>query len=141
MVLKTTKEARENFEAALPFIPERYEKGARKADWYTPAKSPEAEANYKAVMTKVLAEERRRKRIEALSNTVWLTGLIEKGKPIIEDRIRKALGKWESKWGPMYAEITKLVPTLPRKSVDFMKNISERLVPTVKKWKEVSGKL
>jgi len=142
MVRKTIKEARANLEAALPYIPERYKKGVLKADWYTPASSDTAEKNFADAMSKVIAEKRRQKAIKALGgNKPWQDGAVNKGAPIIADRIRLALDEYERTFGPMLDEVNKLADTLPPKTLDFMANINNRLVPIVKKWKEVSGKL
>jgi len=142
MVLKTKTEARANFEAAIPYIPDRYESGVKKADWFTPAASDQAEKNFADQMSKVIADKTRQKAIKALgSNKPYVDGAITKGKPIIGDRIRKALDKWLGVWGPMYDDIVALVPTLPPKTPDFMANITNRLVKVVEQWKKSAGKL
>jgi hypothetical protein len=141
MVLKTRAEAKANFEAAVTYIPSRYTAGVKKADWAGPAGSDVAEANWAAGVSKAAADKRRQAAIRLVSNTEWQTAAAEKGGPIIGDRIRKALGKWEGKWGPMYDAVAGAVPTLPARTVNWEENIDRRLKAVVRKWKEVSGKL
>jgi len=141
MVLKTKEEARANFDAAIPYIPARYESGIRKADWHTPAASDAAETNFRTVMETVLAEKRRQVAIKAMTNADWQNAAITKGRPVIGDRIRGALDKWLREWGPMYDTIVALIGRLPPKTVDFRANITNRLVPVVEQWKRAAGKL
>jgi len=141
MVLKTKEEARANFEAAIAYIPSRYEAGVRKADWLTPAGSDQAEANYATAVSEAVAEKRRQTRIREMSNAQWQDAAVTKGVPIIGDRIRAALDKWIEEWGPMYDQITALVERLPPKTLDWRANINNRLVPIVETWKKAAGKL
>jgi len=140
MVLKTKEEARANFEAAVAYIPDRYRAGVEKADWHTPAKSDQAEKNYADAISKAVAEKRRQKAIAAMSNEDWKRAAIEKGAPIIGDRIRTALDKWLANWGPIYDAVASKVATLPPKTIDWRANINNRLVPIVETWKKAAGK-
>jgi len=139
--LKTKDEARANFEAAIAYIPSRYEVGVRKADWLTPAGSDQAEANYATAVSEAVAEKRRQTKIRELTNADWQNAAIAKGVPIIGDRIRAALDKWVEEWGPMYDQIVALVERLPPKTLDWRANINNRLVPIVETWKKAAGKL
>jgi len=139
-VMKSKAEARANFEAAVPMIPARYTAGVDKADWHSAAVSDQAEANFNASMSAALSAKKRQAAIRALSNADWQTGAKTKGAPIIGERIRLALPKWEAKWGPMYDRITALVPTLPAKTVDPMANIDARLKKVVAEWRKAAGK-
>jgi len=141
MVMKTLTEAREHFEAAVDYIPARYEEGVKKADWLTPAKSDKAEENYATQVRKAIAEKKRQKAIAKMSNDDWLKPTIDKGVPIIGDRIRAALDKWQAEWGPMYESVQRTVEALPPKEIDFRVNINKRLVPVVEQWKKAAGKL
>ena len=141
MVTKTKEEARANFEASIAYIPERYALGIRKADWATNAGSDQAEKNYAANVQKAIAAKRRQTAVKKVSNTDWQNAAIEKGAPIIGDRIRGALDKWASTWGPMYDQVVSKVGTLPAKTTDFRANINNRLVPVVEQWKKAAGKL
>jgi len=140
MVLKTKEEARANFEAAVAYIPDRYRAGVEKADWLTPAKSDIAEKNYADAISKAVAEKRRQKKIAEMTNEEWRTAAVDKGVPIIGDRIRAALDKWLTEWGPMYDKITALVPTLPPKTIDWRANINNRLGRVVEAWRKAAGK-
>ncbi|MBW2672969.1 MAG: hypothetical protein JRD89_06060 [Deltaproteobacteria bacterium] len=141
MVMKTAEEARKNLEDAVPYIPDRYESGIRKADWKTPAASDEAENNFKTVMTQVIAEKKRQKAIQRIDNTDWQNDAIEKGKPIIGERIRAAIPKQSAAWAPIYEGVQRAVEALPRRTVDWRENINKRLVPVVEQWKKGAGKL
>lgn len=141
MVTKTKEEARANFEASISYIPARYSAGVRKADWATPAGSDQAETNYAAAVQKAVSEKRRQAKVREVSNATWQRAAVEKGAPIIGERIRGALDKWASKWGPMYDQVVSTVSGLPPKTVDFRANINARLVPTVEAWKRAAGKL
>lgn len=140
MVVKTKEEARANFEAAVAYIPSRYESGVDKADWLNPAKSVQAETNYADGVSKAVADKRRQKAIAAMTNEDWKNAAKTKGAPIIGARITAALPKWAANWGPMYDQVTSTVAGLKPKTTDFMTNINNRLVPVVKTWKKAAGK-
>lgn len=140
MVLKTKEEAKANFEAAIGYIPARYEAGVKKADWFTPAASDVAEKNYGDGVAKAVAAKTRQKKIKTLSNEAWKDAAVNKGAPIIGERIRGALDKWGTTWGPMYDKVTAKVPTLKPKTVDWRTNITNRLIPIVETWKKAAGK-
>jgi hypothetical protein len=140
MVIKTKEQAKANFEAAVAYIPDRYRSGVAAADWYTPAKSDVAERNYADAVSKAVAAKSRQKAVAALNNDVWKTAAVNKGAPIIGERIRGALDKWLGTWGPMYDQVASVVPTLPAKTLDWRANINNRLVKVVETWKKASGK-
>lgn len=141
MVVKTKEEARANFEASIAYIPSRYTAGVGKADWHTPAASDQAELNFGDAMSKVISEKRRQKGVQETSNADWQQASVSKGAPIIGERIRLALGKWQANWGPIYDQVISKVQTLPARTTDWRANITQRLVPTVEAWKQASGKL
>ena len=140
MVLKTKEQAKANLEAAIAYIPERYAAGVQQADWFGPASSAQAEKNYATAIGKAVAGKTRQKGISKVTNEEWKRAAIDKGAPIIGTRLAGALDKWERKWGPMYDQVTSTVNALPAKTTDFMANITNRLVPTVKAWKKAAGK-
>jgi len=140
MVLKTKEEARANFEAAVGYIPDRYRSGVAKADWIGPAKSDAAEKNYADGVSKAVANKTRQKEISKMTNEDWKSGAIDKGAPIIGERIRAALGDWMAEWGPMYDQVASKVAALPAKSLDWRNNINNRLVPVVETWRKAAGK-
>lgn len=140
MAPKTKAEARANFEAAIGYIPARYESGVAKADWLTPAGSEQAEKNYADAVAKAVSQKKRQAGVRKVSNEEWKEAARTKGAPIIGERIRAALGDWEANWGPMYDQVTAKVATLPPKTIDWRQNINARLVPTVETWRKAAGK-
>lgn len=141
MVLKTKEEARANFEASIAYIPQRYEAGVKKADWATPAGSEQAETNYATGVQQAVSTKRRQIEVRKISNSDWQSAAVTKGRPIIGERIRGALGKWSQEWGPMYDAVASKVGTLPAATTDFRANINNRLVPIVEEWKRAARKL
>ena len=140
MVMKTAEEAKANFQSAISYIPTRYTAGVQKADWLTPAKSDAAERNYADGVGKAVAAKTRQRKISALSNEDWKNAAVNKGAPIIGQRIQGALDKWSANWSPLYAKVQSAVSALPPSTTDFMANINSRLIPTVKAWKNAAGK-
>lgn len=139
MVLKTADQAKANFQASIAYIPTRYTQGVQVADWLTPAKSDAAERNYADGVGVAVANKTRQRAIQNLTNEDWKTAAVQKGAPIIGQRIQGSLDKWAANWSPMYSRITALVPTLPAPTIDFMTNINNRLVPVVRAWKQAAG--
>ena len=60
---------------------------------------------------------------------------LEKGAPVIAERIRAALDKWEKNWAPKYNRVVAVVRNLPPKTLDWNTNIERRLKPVVAAWK------
>jgi len=139
-MVKTKEEARANFEAAVGYIPARYEAGIAKADWLGPAKSDQAEKNYADAVSKAVASKARQKGVASVSNEEWKEAARTKGAPIIGERIRAALGDWVANWGPMYDQVVSKVAALPPKTIDWRGNINNRLVPVVETWRRAAGK-
>ena len=141
MVTKTLEEARAHLEAAISYIPDRYKEGVQKADWATPAKSDAAEKNYAEAVGKAISQKKRQKSISAMSNDEWKTAAVDKGAPIIAERVRQALGKYSANFAPVYSQVVSKVAALPPRTVDFRANITNRLTPIVETWKKAAGKL
>lgn len=139
--MKSADQARANFQAAIAYIPARYSAGVQVADWLTPAKSDAAERNYADGVGQAVANKTRQRAIASLTNDDWKNAAIQKGAPIIGTRIQNALDKWMANWSPIYAKVQTSVAALPPSTVDYMANINNRLVPTVKAWKTASGNL
>jgi hypothetical protein len=137
---KTKEEARANFENSIGYIPDRYKSGVQKADWLTPAKSDAAEKNFADGVGKAISAKSRQKSIAKMSNEDWRTAAVNKGAPIIGERIRGALDKWTQNWGPIYDGVVARVAALPPKTTDWRANINNRLVPTVEQWRKGAGK-
>ena len=140
MVVKTKEEARANFEASIGYIPARYTSGVQKADWLNPAKSDAAEKNFADGIGKAISNKTRQKEIAKMTNEDWKNAAVNKGAPIIGDRIRGALDKWQTEWGPKYDAVVSKVAALPPKTTDWRNNINTRLVPVVKTWRKAAGK-
>jgi hypothetical protein len=140
MVTKTIAEAKANFEASIGYIPDRYRAGINKADWLTPAKSDNAEKNFADGIAKAVSGKTRQKAIAGMTNEDWKNGAINKGAPVIGERIRAALGEWEANFGPIYAGVQSRVAALPPKGTDWRANINNRLVPVVEQWRKGAGK-
>lgn len=140
MVSKTKEEARANFENSIGYIPDRYRSGVSKADWLTPAKSDNAEKNYAAGVGAAVSGKFRQKAIASMSNEDWKTAAVNKGAPIIGDRIRGALDKWAANFGPKYDQVVARVAALPPRTTDWRANINSRLVPVVETWRKAAGK-
>jgi hypothetical protein len=127
---KTLADARTNLETALTYIPDRYRVGVQRGDWESGATSEAAEKNYAAAMSAVLAKKLRQAGCRGKQD-VWRTGAVEKGAPVIADRIRMALGKYEANFGPVYNAVLSAVKTLPPRGIDPLANIDARLKPVV----------
>ena len=140
MVMKTIDQAKANFSSAVAYIPSRYQAGVQAADWLTPAKSDQAERNYSDGVGKAVAGKIRQKAIGQMSNSDWQTAAVTKGAPIIGSRISAALDKWAANFGQVYSKVQTTVTALPPSTTDYMQNINARLIPTVKAWKQASGK-
>jgi hypothetical protein len=141
LVLKTKDEALANLTASIAYIPARYESGVKKADWATPAGSEQAETNYASGVGEAVSKKSRQAGVRKISNADWQKAAVDKGKGIIGERIRGALGKWSANWGPMYDSVASAVSSLPPKTTDYRANINSRLVPTVEAWKRAARKL
>jgi len=140
MGTKSLAEARANFEASISYIPDRYSKGIDRADWATPAKSEQAEKNFADAMSKAITNKSRQKGVAEVTNEEWKDQAKTKGAPIIGERIRGALGTWESNFGPVYAQVQTKVAALPARTVNWRDNINNRLVPVVEQWRKAAGK-
>jgi len=140
MAPKTKEEARANFEAAVAYIPSRYQAGVQKADWLNPAKSDAAEKNYASGVQAAVGSKRRQTQIAKLTNEDWKNAAIAKGVPTIGTRVQQALGKWQANWGPAYDQVVARVAALPDRTTDWRANINNRLVPTVEAWRKAVGK-
>lgn len=138
--MKTLEEARANFEASISYIPDRYAAGVRKADWAGPAGSDAAEKNYAAGVGKAISAKSRQKAVRLVGNAEWQNAAVNKGAPIIGERIRMSMDKWATNFGTVYSAVVSKVATLPPRTVDWRANINNRLIPIVETWKRAAGK-
>ena len=139
--MKTKEEAKANLEASVPYIGDRYKVAVARADWATPAGSDQAEKNFAAKMSEVIAKKTRQARIKQVSNSEWQELAVNKGGAVIGERVRASINKQAAKWGPIYDRVVAEIPRLPARTVDFRTNITNRVVGTVEAWKKHSGKL
>lgn len=138
---KTLQQAAENLKQAAPLIGTRYAASIQRADWQGPASTDQAEQNYATSVQRAIAARRRQTKIRALSNRDWQQASIDKGAPIIGERVSQAIPKWQAAFGPIYDQVLAALPQLPQRGVDFRQNIATRLVPVVETFKRAAGKL
>lgn len=140
MAHKTIGEATANLEGAVAYIPARYAEGVKKADWYTPASSAEAEDNYAVRVSEAIANKSRQKGIQACSNEIWRAGAAGKGAANIGAGIRAGLPKYTARMGPVLEAMNNAADMAPAKGTDFRQNIANRLVPVIEAAKAAAGK-
>ena len=93
-----------------------------------------------AAVQKAISQKKRQEAIRGMSNSDWQNAAINKGAPVIAERIRAALDKWAREWGPIYDQVVSTVQALPPKTLDWRENINRRLIPVVESWKKAAGK-
>lgn len=133
---KTVSQARENLEDSTSFIAQRYRSGLQGAEWQQRAASESAEENYTQAMQEVLSENKRQDGVRDVSDSEWRQAAQEKGAPIIAERVRGALSKWEDNWGDKYQNVLSTLEGLPDPTTDPMTNVDQRLKPVVEAWQE-----
>lgn len=141
VVHKTIAEAKRNLEESIPYIGSRYESAVKKADWAGPAGSDQAEENYSAGVSKAVAGKTRQKAIRLVSNSDWQTRAATLGGPIIGERVRAGLTKYEANMGPILEAMNAASDAAPVKGPDFRANIMNRLVPVVEAARKAAGKM
>jgi hypothetical protein len=129
-VPKSLEEARANFEAAIPHIPDRYRRGIERGEWEKYAASDDAEKNFNSAMSKVIAEKKRQKGCRGKEG-LWKAGAINKGAPVIGERIRMNLDKYMERFRPVYDAIIATQRTLPPRTIDPLAHVDNRLKPIV----------
>ncbi len=139
--MKTKEEARANLEASVAYIPGRYKAGVARADWATPAGSDQAEKNFAEAMGNAIAKKTRQVKVKLVSNAAWQALAVEKGGAVIGERIRGAIDKQATTWGPIYDRVVSDIARLQPRTVDFRANVTNRVIGTVESWKKHSGKL
>ena len=130
-VHKTPAEAREHLRDSIPKIGQRYEASTQRASWAEAAASEEAENNFNAAMTIALSERKRQTRCRDAGDSVYREGCKLKGVPIIGSRITLALDKYMTNLAKVMTPVLAVVDSLPRRGLDAMANIDNRLKPTV----------
>lgn len=133
-VHKTASEAREHLRDIIPKIASRYEASTARADWAEGAASEEAETNFNMAMSAALAAKKRQTRCREVGDGAYREGCRVKGAPIIGARITGALDKYFANFSKVYTPVLSVVDALPRRGLDAMTNIDNRLKPTVQAW-------
>jgi len=141
MVHKTIAEAKKNLEEAIPYIGPRYKTSVLKADWATNAGGDQAEANYADGVSKAVAGKTRQKAIRLVSNADWQNSAANLGAPIIGERVRAGLTKYESNMGPVLDAMNLAADAAPPKGPDFRANVTNRLIPVIEAAKTASGRM
>lgn len=140
VVHKTIAEAKRNLEESIPYIGSRYESAVKKADWATNAGSEQAEENWAAGVSKAAAGKTRQKAIRLISNADWQNAAALKGGPIIGERVRSGLTKYEANMGPILDAMNNAADSAVPKGPDFRANIMNRLIPVVEAARKAAGK-
>ena len=140
VVHKTIADAKKNLEESIPYIGGRYESAVKKADWATAAASDAAEENYAAGVAEAAAKKTRQKKIKLVSNSDWQNAAATKVAPIIGERIRQALVKYEANMGPVLDAMNAAADAAPARTADWRANINNRLIPVVTAARRAAGK-
>jgi len=133
---------KKNYSGAANTAAERYKESiSQVSGWKERATSSEAEELWKAKIQEAIAAERRKKALEAVSESEWKDAAIKKGYSRIGQGMRAAVDKHAKNWAP-YKDALEAVD-LPPRSVDPMANVDNRLKPIVaalvEKKKEIKG--
>jgi len=120
---------RENYRAGATVAPARYKDAVSRASWKDAAASTEAEELFKAKMSEVLAEERRRKGIEKVTDAEWRDAAVKKGATRIGPGMTAAVEKHATRYAPFRSALEAV--TLPPKSADPIANVDSRVKPIV----------
>ncbi len=139
--VKPLDEIKKHYREGATVAPTRYKDGVTRAAWKESAASREAEELFKAKMSEALAEERRRKAIEKLTDEDWRKPALEKGATRIGPGMTAAVDKHAARFAPFRSALEGL--TLPPKSADPIANVDNRVKPVVEvlvaKKKELLG--
>jgi len=142
MARRTIQQAAANLTqvAAAGIIGPRYRDGVQSADWQTNAASQQAETNYAEGVQRAVAAGTRRAGILAVSNEQWRQAAIEKGVPIIGQRVQAGIAKYTQNFGPILQAMNSAADNLPPRTTSPSQNITNRMVPIVRAAVEAAGK-
>ena len=130
-------EARKRLEQALSVIPDRYRAGIQTAEWQQ--NTLKAAQTWKAAMQKIVSTNRWEQGVQKTSNETWRTHAMQAA-DLIPQRLRNALDKWQSKFGPIYQSVLSTVQSLPPRTADPIQNVDTRVKPVVRAWIQAAGK-
>lgn len=131
MPRKDIRQAASNLEDSATYIPDRYKSGVQAADWKSKAASDTAEEKFSSAMQEVISDALRQAGVRDKDNSDWQNPAVEHGAAVIADRIRDAIGDYNSNFGPILDAMNSAAETAPEKTLDPMRNIDERLKPVV----------
>lgn len=130
-------EARKRLEQALPLIPERYKTGVATAEWQQ--NTLKAAQTWKAAMQKIVSTNRWEQGVQKASNEAWRAAAMQAA-DVIPQRLKNALDKWQTRFGPIYQSVLGTVQSLPPRTADPIQNVDIRVKPVVRAWIQASGK-
>ena len=139
-VHKTIGQAKDNLDKSIAYIPDRYKAAVGKADWATPAGSDEAESNYGEAVSRAVADRTRQKRVREVSNEEWRSRAKDVGGARIGEGVRKGLGKYTARMGPVLDAMNAASDAAPARVIDWRANITNRLIPVVEAARRAAGK-
>lgn len=136
---KTVSQARQNLEASIPLIAERYRQGVETAEWHDAAVSDQAEQLYATKTQAAIQQRKRQAALRQVTNEDWRSRALSRGVNNIGEGIRASLDKWERNFTPVYNRVLAAQRGLPAKTADANQNIDRRLKPIVAAWQGRSG--
>lgn len=128
---KPLSEARANFDAASATVRPRYEAGVKRGEWEDATVSQQAEDNYQTGLAEATAANRRQTGVREVGDAGWRAGALDKGAPIIAQRMRESADKYATNFEPVYNAIVSTVRALPARTLDVQQNVTMRLLPVV----------
>jgi hypothetical protein len=127
--MPSSEDIAKEWEAAIPRVPAKYLDRVKKTTGFK-EKAIAGEATYRAVMERVLAEERRAKGLARIKDEDWKAGVEQKGAKRIADGMTLAKEKRKVNYEPFRAALHGA--TIPDKGADPIDNAA-RIVPEVVK--------
>jgi hypothetical protein len=129
---RTPQQARDNLEASLSTVENRYRLGVESAEWQGPTTSQQSEDNYRSGVDEAISQNKRRIGVNRVGDAGYKAGALEKGARNIVPGIRANLDKYFTNVQPSMARVEAVKRTLPPKTRDAEANIDNRLKPIVR---------
>ena len=126
---KPVSEARANLEQSIPNIQGRYEAGVSRGDWESGAGSDQAELNYADGVNEAVSAKTRQRRVREVGNQTWQESSLAKGAPVIAQRMRGSLDKYERNFGQVYQAVLPTIQRLPARTRNVANNVQNRVLP------------
>jgi len=118
-----------SYREAITKVPEKYKRRVQQTTGWKEA-AIAGEKAYREKMEAVLAEERRAKGLDKVTEDEWKKAAVEKGARVIARNMEYAAPKRKAKYEPFRSALDGL--ELPDKTADPMANIDNRLKPVVR---------